>query len=105
MQTSEEYKVKKRRWVNAPKAKRQRALRQRFWTGAQRAAKRAAQRTEAYKEQKRAKENAPEAKVKRKQRKLSLFWKPCVRRWVLLRRLRECRLSPMGKWYTEELWK
>ena len=99
-QISEEYKVKKRRRENAPMARRQRLAR--LWGEAQRTAKRAAQRTEPYKEKKRARENAPEAKVKRKQRKLFLFWQDCFRRWALLRRLRECRLSPLGKWYKDE---
>ena len=92
---AQECKVKKRKRENAPTAKRHRLTR--LWAGAQRAAKRAAQRTEPYKEKKRTRENAPEAQVKRKQRKLFLFWKDCFRRWAWLRRLRECRLSPMGK--------
>ena len=49
-QTSEEYK-------------RQRLAK--LWGGAQRTAKRTAQRTELYKEKKRARENTPEAKVRR----------------------------------------
>ena len=78
--------MKKRRRENAPKAKRQRLAR--IWGGAQRTAKRTAQRTEPYKEKKRARENAPEANVKRKQRTLFFFRQDCFRRWALLRRLR-----------------
>ena len=66
-QSSEEYKLKKRRRENAPKAKRQRLTN--LWEGAKREAKRAAQRTESYKVKKRARENGREAQVKRKQRR------------------------------------